>query len=223
MPLIELKNVEKTYRLGETTVRALRGVDLNIDAGEFAAVWGPSGSGKTTLLNLIGAIDEPSKGEVFINGKNIKKMSDNKRSELRNRTIGFVFQGFNLVPVLTALENVMLPLQISGTGSTKAKETAMTRLADVGLKDFMRHRPDKLSGGQQQRVSIARALAVNPAVVIADEPTANLDSKTARTIIGIMRELNKKEGVTFIFATHDQRLLDQVKRIVRMKDGQIED
>ena len=223
MPLIELKNVEKTYRLGETTVRALRGVDLNIDAGEFAAVWGPSGSGKTTLLNLIGAIDEPSKGEVFINGKNIKKMSDNKRSELRNRTIGFVFQGFNLVPVLTALENVMLPLQISGTGSAKAKETAMTRLADVGLKDFMRHRPDKLSGGQQQRVSIARALAVNPAVVIADEPTANLDSKTARTIIGIMRELNKKEGVTFIFATHDQRLLDQVKRIVRMKDGQIED
>lgn len=223
MPLIELKNVEKTYRLGETTVRALRGVDLNIDAGEFAAVWGPSGSGKTTLLNLIGAIDEPSKGEVFINGKNIKKMSDNKRSELRNRTIGFVFQGFNLVPVLTALENVMLPLQISGTGSAKAKETAMTRLADVGLKDFMRHRPDKLSGGQQQRVSIARALAVNPAVVIADEPTANLDSKTARTIIGIMRELNKKEGVTFIFATHDQRLLDQVKRIVLMKDGQIED
>lgn len=223
MPLIELKNVEKTYRLGETTVRALRGVDLNIDAGEFAAVWGPSGSGKTTLLNLIGAIDEPSKGEVFINGKNIKKMSDNKRSELRNRTIGFVFQGFNLVPVLTALENVMLPLQISGTGSAKAKETAMTRLADVGLKDFIRHRPDKLSGGQQQRVSIARALAVNPAVVIADEPTANLDSKTARTIIGIMRELNKKEGVTFIFATHDQRLLDQVKRIVRMKDGQIED
>jgi putative ABC transport system ATP-binding protein len=223
MPLIELKNVEKTYRLGETTVRALRSVDLNIDAGEFAAVWGPSGSGKTTLLNLIGAIDEPSKGEVFINGKNIKKMSDNKRSELRNRTIGFVFQGFNLVPVLTALENVMLPLQISGTGSAKAKETAMTRLADVGLKDFMRHRPDKLSGGQQQRVSIARALAVNPAVVIADEPTANLDSKTARTIIGIMRELNKKEGVTFIFATHDQRLLDQVKRIVRMKDGQIED
>ena len=153
----------------------------------------------------------------------IKKMSDNKRSELRNRTIGFVFQGFNLVPVLTALENVMLPLQISGTGSAKAKETAMTRLADVGLKDFIRHRPDKLSGGQQQRVSIARALAVNPAVVIADEPTANLDSKTARTIIGIMRELNKKEGVTFIFATHDQRLLDQVKRIVRMKDGQIED
>ena len=223
MPLIELKNVEKTYRLGETTVRALRGVDLNIDAGEFAAVWGPSGSGKTTLLNLIGAIDEPSKGEVFINGKNIKKMSDNKRSELRNRTIGFVFQGFNLVPVLTALENVMLPLQISGTGSAKAKETAMTRLADVGLKDFIRHRPDKLSGGQQQRVSIARALAVNPAVVIADEPTANLDSKTARTIIGIMRELNKKEGVTFIFATHDQRLLDQVKRIVLMKDGQIED
>jgi putative ABC transport system ATP-binding protein len=222
MPLIELKNVEKAYRLGETTVRALRGVDLDIDAGEFAAVWGPSGSGKTTLLNLIGAIDEPTKGEVFINGRNIKQMSDNKRSELRNRTIGFVFQGFNLVPVLTALENVMLPLQISGTGSAKAKETAMTRLADVGLEDFMRHRPDKLSGGQQQRVSIARALAVDPAVVVADEPTANLDSETARTIIGLMRERNKKEGVTFIFATHDQRLLDRVKRVVRMKDGRID-
>lgn len=222
MPLIELKNVEKTYRLGETTVRALRGVDLAMDAGEFAAVWGPSGSGKTTLLNLIGAIDEPTTGEVFIHGKNIKTMSDNKRSELRNRTIGFVFQGFNLVPVLTALENVMLPLQISGTSSAKAKATAISRLADVGLKDFMGHRPDKLSGGQQQRVSIARALAVDPAVVIADEPTANLDTETAQTIIGLMRELNMKEGVTFIFATHDQRLLDQVKRIVRMKDGQTE-
>jgi putative ABC transport system ATP-binding protein len=222
MPLIELKNVEKTYRLGETTVQALRGVDLAMDAGEFAAVWGPSGSGKTTLLNLIGAIDEPTEGEVFLHGKNIKKMSDNKRSELRNCTIGFVFQGFNLVPVLTALENVMLPLQIAGTGGNKAKEIAFSRLADVGLKDFMGHRPDKLSGGQQQRVSIARALVVDPAVVIADEPTANLDSETAQTIIGLMRELNKKEGVTFIFATHDQRLLDQVKRIVRMKDGQIE-
>jgi len=221
MVLIEIKKVEKEYHLGETTVPALRGVDLDIEAGEFVAVWGPSGSGKTTLLNLIGAIDEPTRGEVFLNGKNIKKMSDNKRSELRNHTIGFVFQGFNLVPVLSALENVMLPLQINGTSNAKAKEIAISRLDAVGLKEFMKHRPDKLSGGQQQRVSIARALAANPSMVIADEPTANLDSETAKSIIRLMRELNEKEGVTFIFSTHDQRLLDQVKRMVRMEDGKI--
>ena len=223
MALIEIKKVEKEYHLGETTVPALRGVDLDIEAGEFVAVWGPSGSGKTTLLNLIGAIDEPTKGEVFINGKNINKMSDNKRSELRNHTIGFVFQGFNLVPVLSALENVMLPLQINGTGNAQAKEIAMARLDAVGLKEFMKHRPDKLSGGQQQRVSIARALAANPSMVIADEPTANLDSETAKNIIRLMRALNQKEGVTFIFSTHDQRLLDQVKRMVRLEDGKIQD
>jgi len=222
MALIEIKKVEKEYHLGETTVPALRGVDLDIEAGEFVAVWGPSGSGKTTLLNLIGAIDEPTRGEVFINGQNIKKMSDNKRSELRNHTIGFVFQGFNLVPVLSALENVMLPLQINGTGNAKAKEIAIARLDAVGLKEFMQHRPDKLSGGQQQRVSIARALAANPSMVIADEPTANLDSETAKNIIRLMRELNEKEGVTFIFSTHDKRLLDQVKRMVRMEDGKIQ-
>jgi len=221
MALIEIKKVAKEYRLGETTVPALRGVDLDIEAGEFVAVWGPSGSGKTTLLNLIGAIDEPTRGEVFINGKNIYKMSDNKRSELRNHTIGFVFQGFNLVPVLSALENVMLPLQINGTANAKAKEIAIARLDAVGLKEFMKHRPDKLSGGQQQRVSIARALAANPSMVIADEPTANLDSETAKNITGLMRELNQKEGVTFIFSTHDQRLLDQVKRMVRLEDGKI--
>jgi len=221
MVLIEIKKVEKEYHLGETTVPALRGVDLDIETGEFVAVWGPSGSGKTTLLNLIGAIDEPTKGEVFLNGKNIKKMSDNKRSELRNHTIGFVFQGFNLVPVLSALENVMLPLQINGTSNAKAKEIAISRLDAVGLEEFVKHRPDKLSGGQQQRVSIARALAANPSMVIADEPTANLDSETAKSIIRLMRELNEKEGVTFIFSTHDQRLLDQVKRMVRMEDGKI--
>lgn len=223
MALIQIKKVEKEYHLGETTVPALRGVDLDIEAGEFVAVWGPSGSGKTTLLNLIGAIDEPTRGEVFINGKNINKMSDNKRSELRNHTIGFVFQGFNLVPVLSAVENVMLPLQINGTGNSKAKEIAMARLDAVGLKEFIKHRPDKLSGGQQQRVSIARALAANPSMVIADEPTANLDSETAKNIIRLMRKLNEKEGVTFIFSTHDQRLLDRVKRMVRLEDGKIAD
>jgi len=221
MALIEIKQVQKEYQLGETTVPALRGVDLDIDAGEFVAVWGPSGSGKTTLLNLIGTIDEPTEGDVLIGGKSIKKMSDDKRSELRNHTIGFVFQGFNLVPVLSALENVMLPLQINGTSSAKAKEIAISRLEAVGLKAFLKHRPDKLSGGQQQRVSIARALAANPAVVIADEPTANLDSETARNIIGLMHQLNEMEAVTFIFSTHDQRLLDQVKRMVRLEDGKI--
>jgi len=221
MSLIELKNVKKDYNLGQTTVHALQGVDLTIEAGEFIAVWGPSGSGKTTLLNLIGAIDEPTEGDVLLNGKPIKSMPDNLRSELRNQTIGFVFQGFNLVPVLSALENVMLPLQINGSSGAKAAATALSRLDDVGLADFFKHRPDKLSGGQQQRVSIARALVANPRVIIADEPTANLDSDTARKIICLMHDLNKKEQTTFIFSTHDQRLLDQVQRMIRLEDGKI--
>ena len=223
MPLIEIRSIKKDYLLGETIVRALRGVDLTIDKGEFVAIWGPSGSGKTTLLNLIGAIDEPTSGQLLIDGQDIGLLSDNKRTELRNKSIGFIFQGFNLIPVLSAMENVMLPLEIKGMSISKAKDTAIRRLNEVGLSDFVRNRPDKMSGGQQQRVAIARALVTDPSLVIADEPTANLDSDTSRNIIGLMRDLNEREKTTFIFSTHDQRLLDQVERLVRLEDGMILD
>ena len=223
MALIEMENIKKDYFLGETVVHALQGIDLQIDKGEFVAIWGPSGSGKTTLLNLIGAIDEPSAGHLAIAGRDVHLLSDNQRSELRNDTIGFIFQGFNLIPVLSALENVMLPLQLKGVSFGAAKAKALSRLEEVGLSQLIDHRPFKMSGGQQQRVSIARALVNSPSLVIADEPTANLDSETARMIISLMRELNKREETTFIFSTHDQRLLDRVKRLVRLEDGRIVD
>jgi len=221
MSILEFNKVKKEYRLGETTVRALRGVDLTVGKGEFIAVLGASGSGKTTLLNLAGAIDEPTEGEVRVNGQAISGMADNAKAELRNRTIGYIFQNFNLVSVLTALENVMLSLQIRGGRTADIREEASQRLDDVGLADFMRHRPDKLSGGQRQRVAIARALVTNPLLVLADEPTANLDHETAQSIIDLMKELNEKEGVTFLFSTHDQRLINEVKRVVRIDDGKI--
>lgn len=221
MALIEARDIGKDYQLGETVVHALTDLNLTIDPGEFVAISGPSGSGKTTLLNLIGAIDEPTAGQVFIDGVDIGQLSDNRRTELRNDSIGFIFQNFNLIPVLTALENVMLPVQIRGVSATQAKKTALDRLAEVGLAQQAAHRPDKMSGGQQQRVAIARALVANPSLVIADEPTANLDSATAKSIIDLMQDLNKKEETTFIFSTHDQRLLDQVKRNVHLKDGRI--
>jgi len=223
MTLIETVDIKKDYRLGETVVHALRGIDMTIDKGEFVAVWGPSGSGKTTLLNLIGAIDEPSEGQLFIEGQEVALLSDNKRTELRNRSIGFIFQGFNLIPVLSALENVMLPLQIKGAPFSGARKKALRHLDEVELSDFVHHRPDKMSGGQRQRVAIARALVTDPSLIIADEPTANLDSDTSRKIIGLMRDLNEKGHTTFIFSTHDQRLLDQVGRLVRLEDGKILD
>lgn len=221
MALIEMQNIKKDYFLGEAVVHALQGIDLQIDTGEFVAIWGPSGSGKTTLLNLIGAIDEPTEGSLEIAGREVSSLSDNQRSELRNESIGFIFQGFNLVPVLSALENVMLPLQIKGTSPGEAKTRALGRLEAVGLADLVSNRPFKMSGGQQQRVAIARALVTDPSLVIADEPTANLDSKTAHMILDLMRDLNEQERTTFIFSTHDQRLLDRVKRLVRLEDGRI--
>lgn len=223
MALIELENVSKNYRMGQTVVSALKGITLQIKPAEFMAVWGPSGSGKTTLLNLVGAIDEPSSGRVKFDGKDIFELSDDSRSELRNRTFGFIFQTFNLIPVLSALENVMLPLQIRGLSSKRVIKQSLHRLDQVGLTDFVKHRPDKLSGGQQQRVSIARALVADPSLVIADEPTANLDSDTAMNIVDLMRNLNNEEKTTFIFSTHDERLLTHVDRLIRLEDGQLKD
>ncbi len=221
MNILEFQGVKKDYFLGETIVHALQGIDLTVKQGEFAAILGTSGSGKTTLLNLAGIIDDPTTGEVAINGHDIGSLSDNRKAELRSRTIGYVFQNFNLISVLSAIENVMLSLQIKGDSPSTIRKEAQGRLAEVGLGEFMHHRPDKLSGGQRQRVAIARALITKPLLIIADEPTANLDHKTAKSIITLMRDLNRKENVTFLFSTHDQRLIDMVDRVIRLEDGRI--
>ena len=221
MNILEFHDVKKEYQLGETTVRALRGIDLSIEAGEFIAILGASGSGKTTLLNLAGAIDDPTSGEIVINGKTVSQLTENEKADVRNATIGYIFQNFNLVSVLSALENVMLPLQIRGGRTSDIKAEAQRRLEEVGIGEYARHRPDKLSGGQRQRVAIARALITKPLLIFADEPTANLDHQTASSIIDLMRDMNEKEKVTFVFSTHDQRLIDRVKRVVRIDDGKI--
>ncbi len=221
MALIDVKNIEKTYQLGSTRVKALCGIDLQIQAGEFIAIWGPSGSGKTSLLNLIGLIDTPTSGEIYLADERVDVLADDDLARQRNHKIGFIFQNFNLVPVLDALENIMLPLQIRGLGYREAREKALARLQEVGLEEHGKKRPDKMSGGQRQRVAIARALVGDPALVIADEPTANLDSDNSRMIIELMRELNRRDHVTFIFSTHDPRLLEHVDRRIRLEDGRI--
>jgi putative ABC transport system ATP-binding protein len=220
-PLVELRGAIKHYQLGESRITALKGIDLAIYPGEFVAVWGPSGSGKSTLCNLIGLLDLPSAGTVCFGGRNAAMFSDDQRSIARNCAIGFIFQGFNLIPVLSALENVMLPLQIGQASFRSAREAAVRRLAEVGLDSHMAHRPAKLSGGQQQRVAIARALICAPALVVADEPTANLDSENALKVIDLMRQISRNEGTTFVFSTHDERLLERVDRRIMLRDGEL--
>jgi putative ABC transport system ATP-binding protein len=221
-PLIQLQDVGRRFRLGATHVDALAGVSLRIAAGEFLAVWGPSGSGKSTLMNLIGLIDAPSTGRVYFEGADTGSLDDDALTDFRGRRIGFVFQSFNLVPVLSALENVMLPLRIHGAAEARAREQARRTLVEVGLERFLTARPDQLSGGQRQRVAIARALAVRPSLVIADEPTANLDSENSHMVVELMRAMNRAHGVTFVFTTHDPRLLEHVERKVLLRDGRIE-
>ena len=219
--ILKLRHVRRRFLLGETTIDALHDVSLDIHAGEFLAVWGPSGSGKTTLMNIIGLIDSPTEGEVLFEEQDTRVLADNALTEFRAEKIGFVFQNFNLVPVLSALENVMLPLPIKGVDDSSARVRATAALVDVGLDRFKNSLPDKLSGGQRQRVAIARALVVDPKLVIADEPTANLDSENSRMIIDLMREMNQARKVTFVFTTHDQRLLDHVDRKIQLRDGNI--
>jgi len=219
--VIELFNVHKTYHLGETTVKALRGINLTIGEGELTTVWGASGSGKSTLLNIIGLIDIPTSGTLKLNDTEVGDMSDNAKTDLRSRSLGFIFQNFNLMPILTALENVLLPLQIQGVSSVQARSKAMESLKSVGMESFALHRPDKLSGGQRQRVAIARGLVTEPKLLICDEPTANLDSENADRVMDLMCKLNDNMGITFIFSTHDSRLIDRVKRIVYIEDGVI--
>jgi putative ABC transport system ATP-binding protein len=220
LPLLRLDDVHRRFRLGTTEVKALDGVSLEIAAGEFLAVWGPSGSGKSTLMNLLGLIDAPSAGTVWFEGRDAARLGDDALTDFRGERIGFVFQSFHLVPVLSALENVMLPLQLRGVA--EARERAVAALAEVGLERFAASRPDQLSGGQRQRVAIARALAVRPRLVIADEPTANLDTENSRMVVDLMRAMNRAHGVTFVFTTHDPRLLDHVDRRVLLRDGRIE-
>jgi putative ABC transport system ATP-binding protein len=219
MSLVAVKAVTKTYRLGTQDVTALGGVSMSVDAGEFLAIAGPSGSGKTTLLNLIGCLDTPTSGDIEIDGELVSGLSAGRRADLRARKLGFVFQTFNLIPVLTAWENVEYPLLLTKRAGDGARVRAA--LEQVGLADRARHRPPELSGGQQQRVAIARALVTDPALVLADEPTANLDSKTGSDIVALMRQLNRDRRTTFVFSTHDPRIMKAADRILEISDGRL--
>ena len=220
VPIVEAVNVKKTYMLGKVPVEALRGVDLKVETGDFVSILGPSGSGKSTMLNLIGALDKPTAGTLLIDGVDISKLNDNQLADLRRR-IGFVFQFFNLIPRLTARDNVELSMSISDTGRAQRRKRAEELLETVGLKDRINHKPAELSGGQQQRVAIARALANNPRFLLLDEPTGNIDSKTASEVIGLIKKLNVENNVSIIMVTHDQHLAREAKRTVQMFDGQI--
>lgn len=219
-PLIRIKNLMKSYQLGGETVHALNDVTLSIDKGEFIAIIGPSGSGKSTLMNMLGCLDRPDSGEYFLGGKEIGMMNDRDLATIRNQKIGFIFQNFNLLPKLTAVENVELPLIYRGMPGKERREIALNALLKVGLKDRAGHLPTQLSGGQQQRVAIARALAGNPSILLADEPTGALDSKTSNEILQLMKELNEA-GNTIILITHDLSIARQAKRMIRIQDGRL--
>lgn len=221
MTLLRLHDLGKDYRQGEIEVPALQHITLTLERGEFAALVGPSGSGKTTLLNLIGGLDTPSQGEIHLNGTDMTRLSDSQRSSFRLFQLGFIFQAYNLVPVLSALENVELIMVLQGRPVKERHERATHYLALVGLQDLMSRRPAALSGGQQQRVAVARALAAGPRLVLADEPTANLDSDNAAALLDIMHRLAQEERTTFLFSTHDPRVMAQAERIITLRDGQI--
>jgi putative ABC transport system ATP-binding protein len=221
--MIELRGVTKEYELGKTKVEALKGVSLRIEKGEFTALVGPSGSGKTTLLNIAGLLDRATDGEVFLGDRGVEGLPANALAEIRGKKIGFIFQGFNLVPVFNIYENIELSLVLAkAEGSRREWKERITRaIGEVGLSDLASHKPAELSGGQRQRVAIARALVKRPEIILADEPTANLDSKTAFSIIELMRALNEAEQTTFVFSTHDDRVLKYARRVLRIEDGEI--
>lgn len=219
-PLIELKDIYKVYQMGEEEVRASDGITLTIFRGEFVAIVGKSGSGKSTLMNIIGALDVPTSGDYFLGGEDVGNMSDNQLAAIRNKMIGFIFQQYNLLPRLNLLENVELPLLYAGAGAEERKERAMASLERVGLADKWKNLPNQLSGGQQQRVSIARALAGDPSLILADEPTGALDSKTSRDVLNFLKKLNE-EGNTIVMITHDSSIAMEARRVVRVHDGKI--
>lgn len=221
--MIKIENVVKNYQEGETTVKALRGVSLEVGDGEFLSIAGPSGSGKTTLLNLIGCIDSLDKGEITINGVQVSHMEKKEKTNYRRLNLGFIFQTYNLIPVLTAYENVAFVLSLLNIAEDEIRERTMSILKEVGLEGMVHRRPAKLSGGQQQRVAIARALIKQPQIVLADEPTANLDSENGEEILKLMREMNQVHNTTFIFSTHDRMVMDYARRLVLLHDGRIQD
>lgn len=223
MSIYSVKNLQKDYKLGDVTTRALRGVDLEIHEREFTAIAGPSGSGKSTLLHLMGALDTPSQGEVWLNRQRIDHLGKLESAKLRLWNIGFVFQAYNLIPVMTALENAAFVLELRGVSKKEREAKALAALEALDMANYADRRPNQLSGGQQQRVAVARALAADPRIILADEPTANLDKETGQRLVHFMQELNESRGITFVFSTHDPRLLDQVKRIVNLEDGHITD
>jgi len=222
MSIVSVRGLIRDYKQGTVTVHALRGVDLDIEEGEFTALMGPSGSGKTTLLNLIGGLDEPTSGSVVVDGHELGKLSRGALSDLRRDRLGFIFQAYNLIPVLSAYENAEFVLLLQGVPAAERRKRVLETLKAVGLEGLEDRRPNQLSGGQQQRVAVARAIAMQPALVLADEPTANLDSHTGYDLIALMKHLNEEFGVTFLFATHDPKVMENARRVVRMMDGQIE-
>lgn len=221
MKVIEAKNVHKTYNDSEVKVHAVRGINLSFEQGEFAAIVGPSGSGKTTFLNILGGLDKPSEGEIRINNIDISTLKSSELIDFRLNNIGFVFQAYNLIPVLTAKENVEFIMQLQGKSKKAQEKRAIELLTAVGIEDRVNSRPSKLSGGQQQRVAVARALASKPQFILADEPTANLDSKSTETLLDIMEKLNKEENITFIFSTHDSRVVKKARRVITVEDGKV--
>lgn len=221
MSIVSVRGVTRDYQQGKITVHALRGVDLDIEAGEFTALMGPSGSGKTTLLNMVGGLDRPTSGDVSVDGVALSTLSSSELSDLRLRKLGFIFQAYNLVPVLTAFENAEFVLLLQGMPAAERSERVTKTLEAVGLSGMESRRPNELSGGQQQRVAVARAIAGKPTLVLADEPTANLDSTTSDQLIALMKELNQEQGITFLFSTHDPKVMAAATRVVSMVDGQI--
>lgn len=221
MSIIQVKNLTKTYHDTEVPVHAVNGIDLNFEEGEFTAVVGPSGCGKTTLMNMIGGLEKPTSGKVLIGGSVMSELSSSELIDFRLKNIGFVFQAYNLIPVLTAKENVEFIMQLQNWDRKKMDDRTIALLESVGLGDKLNSKPNQLSGGQQQRVAVARALASKPKFILADEPTANLDSKATTQLLDIMEKLNKEENITFIFATHDQRVMDKARRVITLVDGKV--
>ena len=221
--VIDAIDITKVYQLGDVEVRALRGTSLQVSRGELVSIMGPSGSGKSTLMNILGCLDQPTSGEYFLEGMEIDQLDDNQLADIRSKRIGFVFQTFNLLPRTTALSNVELPLVYGGIGGRQRRERAVAALEAVGLGDRLHHRPNELSGGQQQRVAIARALINEPSIILADEPTGNLDSKSGAEIMAIFQRLNVEDGITIIFVTHEPEIAQHTRRIVRIADGRIVD